>query len=143
MHLVLGETPQRAKHEQKRPEVAGVPGPTRSLFDRIPGIPLRSATGQTVGSLHPDNVHLLGPPGSRIECLVLSRCNTPTVASALLSADAEAAARERDRLWDLLWVLVVVWKDGIAERRGVGQVLASALEAAVEPAPEVKQVLLG
>ena len=141
MHLVLGESPQRVEHE--RSEVS-VPGPTRSLFDRTPGIPLHSATGQIVGSLHPDNIHLLGPPGSKIECLIVSRCATPTVASALLSADTKAARDgERDRPWDLFWVLVVVWQDGVAERRGVGQVLASALETAVEPAPEVKLVLLG
>ena len=29
----------------------------------------------------------------------------------------------------LFWVLCVVWQDGIAERRGVGQVLEEALEA--------------
>ena len=43
----------------------------------------------------------------------------------------------------LFWVLYVVWKEGIAERRGVGQILQEALEDAVEPAPRVKSVLLG
>lgn len=42
----------------------------------------------------------------------------------------------------LFWVLCVVWQDGIAERRGVGQVLEEALEDAVGQ-PEVKNVLLG
>lgn len=50
---------------------------------------------------------------------------------------------KKDGRWDLFWVLAVVWRDGIAERRGVGQVLASALETDVEPRPEVKMVLLG
>lgn len=142
MHLVLGTSPQQ-RTGYERPDL-GVPGPTRSLFDRIPGIPLHSATDQIVGSLHPDNVDLLGPPGSKIECLIVSRCTTPTVASALQPTDTEAARdEEKDRPWDLFWVLVVAWLDGIAERRGVAQVLTSALETAVEPAPEVKLVLLG
>jgi hypothetical protein len=42
----------------------------------------------------------------------------------------------------LFWVLCVVWQDGIAERRGVGQVLEGALDDAVGQ-PEVKNVLLG
>lgn len=142
MHLVLGTPPQRV--EDERPGL-GIPRPTRSLYDRIPGSPLHSATGQVVGSLHPDNVDLLGPPGSKVECLIVSRCTTPTVASALYPPGTEAAryGGEEDRPWDLFWVLAVVWRDEIAERRGVGQVLVSALETAVEPAPEVKMVLLG
>jgi hypothetical protein len=42
----------------------------------------------------------------------------------------------------LFWVLWVVWKDGVAKRRGVGQVLEEALEDAVGQ-PEVRSVLLG
>jgi len=39
-------------------------------------------------------------------------------------------------------VLYVVWKGGIAERRGVGQVLGEVLEL-TDDRPEVKLVLLG
>jgi hypothetical protein len=147
MHLTLGTAPHR--HEQwqnSQPEqyIHSDGNSTRSPFDRIPGIPLHSVTGQLVGSLHPDNVDLLEPPGSKVQCLIVSRCSTPTVASALLADEtAIADSAEKDGQWDLFWVLVVVWQDGIAERRGVGQVLVSALETAVEPGPEVKFVLLG
>jgi hypothetical protein len=147
MHLILGTAPWR--HEQwqnSQPghHVRGDGISTKSPFGRIPGIPLHSATRQLVGSLHPDNIDLLEPAGSKVECLIVSRCSTPTVASALLAAETTLAdGSENDRPWDLFWVLVVVWQDGIAERRGVAQVLASALEMAVEPGPEVKSVLLG
>ena len=42
----------------------------------------------------------------------------------------------------LFWELCVVWQGGIAERRGVGQVLEGALEDAVGN-PKVKCVFLG
>jgi hypothetical protein len=50
---------------------------------------------------------------------------------------------DREKPWKLFWVLYVIWEDGIAERRGVGQVLCEALDVAVEPKPQVKLVLLG
>lgn len=92
-----------------------------------------------MGSLHPDNLDLLETPGSNIECLIVSRCNTPVVGSTLLTLDGAST----EQPWKLFWIVHVVWKDGIAERRGVGQVVSSALETAVEPKPEVRSVLLG
>ncbi|KAF2022166.1 HET-domain-containing protein [Aaosphaeria arxii CBS 175.79] len=111
--------------------------PQNSL-EQTPGIALLSSES-IVGSLHPDNIALLPPPGSKIECLVISRCNTPTLGSALLYLPEH----DTQRPWTLFWVLYVVWKDGIAERRGVGQILKSAFETRVEPLPAVKHVLLG
>ena len=128
MHLVLGPD------KPTNPSSAAA-----SPFDRVPGCPLCSADGQLVGSLHPDNVELLPAPESCVECIVVARCNTPTVGSALLPPDSPVP----EKAWELLWVLHVTWQDGIAERRGVGQVLASALETAAEPSPQVKTVLLG
>lgn len=43
----------------------------------------------------------------------------------------------------LFWVLCVVWREGIAERRGVGQVVEEALEGAVGEAPRARGVFLG
>ena len=49
---------------------------------------------------------------------------------------------EPGKPWDLLWVIYVEWREGIAERRGLGQILVGALEDAVGE-PEVKLVVLG
>jgi hypothetical protein len=102
--------------------------------------PLHSASGKLVGSLHPDNVVLLLPmPHSEVDLIVVSRGQTPIGSSALLGLEQKPKPGQP---WDLLWVLYAVWRDGIAERRGVGQILVSALEDAAK-APEVKLVLLG
>lgn len=45
--------------------------------------------------------------------------------------------------WDLLWVMHIEWNGGgIAERRGLGQILVGGLEDAVG-VPEVKLIVLG
>ncbi|CAO2649177.1 Nn.00g101260.m01.CDS01 [Neocucurbitaria sp. VM-36] len=132
LHLRLGSTPPHQTEDMTS-------SPYSSPFDRIPATPLLSKTNQIVGSLHPDNTSLLPPPGSTIELLLITRSHTPTVASALFQLEST----DESRPMKLFWVLYVVWKEGIAERRGVGQILQDALEGAVEPAPRVKSVLLG
>ncbi|OBT65892.1 hypothetical protein VE03_05466 [Pseudogymnoascus sp. 23342-1-I1] len=72
---------------------------------------------------------------------VLSRCQTPIYGSALLGIEKERMPEPRQP-WDLLWVMHVEWREGVAERRGVGQVFVGALEEAVGR-PEVKMVDLG
>ena len=126
MHLILGTAAERY-HQGRSP------------FGRIPGISLFSTAHQLVGSLHPDNLDLLEAPGSTVECLIVSRCHVPTEASALFDLDGA----DTKQSWKLFWIIHVVWKDGIAERRGVGQILSSALETAINPKPETKVVLLG
>jgi hypothetical protein len=100
-----------------------------------------------VGSLHPDNLDLLPESRSKIECLVLSRSQTPTLGSALLetgrSDDDPDIDSANPKPWDLFWVLYCVWIDGIAERRGIGQVFVSVLGGTMEPRAEVKDILLG
>lgn len=126
MHLILGAT-------------AGPNSDSQSAFDRIPGIPLLCVTRELVGSLHPDNYNLLEAPGSKAEFVIISRCNSPTVGSALVSSDGANMKSS----WNLFWVLQISWKDGIAERKGVGQVLSSALETSVDSKPKIKTILLG
>ncbi|KAK2766785.1 hypothetical protein FQN54_006099 [Arachnomyces sp. PD_36] len=128
MHLVLGTAAEQSCRKRS------------SHFDRIPATPLLSKTNEVVGALHPDNLDLLEPSGSKVECLIISRCNTPTADSPLFALDGDS---NTEKPWDLFWVLYIVWKEGIAERRGVGQVLSSALEVAVEPKPEIKTIMLG
>lgn len=43
----------------------------------------------------------------------------------------------------LVWIMHVEWKDGIAERRGIGQMRVSGLAEAVAPGPTCRLVLLG
>lgn len=43
----------------------------------------------------------------------------------------------------LFWVMYVVWEGGIAQRRGIGQILEAALEDAASEKPSVKTVNLG
>lgn len=106
-----------------------------------PPRPLLSASGTTVGSLHPDNISLLPPPHSEIEHIVLSRCQTPIYGSVLLGLE-KGRMPTPGQPWDLLWVMHVERRDGISERRGIGQMLVGGLEDAVG-APEVKLVVLG
>ncbi|KAH8666977.1 heterokaryon incompatibility protein-domain-containing protein [Xylariales sp. PMI_506] len=148
IRLSLGQvqqSPAEWRENKSRPSMHGGPS-TQSPFKRIPGIPLHCNGGEIVGSLHPDNFDLLGPSGSVIECILLSRCSVPTVASALLnSRDGPSYNNDdnaQDATMDLFWILHVVWQHGIAERRGVGQVLASVLTQ-VEVKLDIKQVLLG
>jgi hypothetical protein len=119
-----------------------------SSFHRIPGVPLLSPSGETVGSLHPDNLGLLPPSGGSIECLLMSRCQALTWSSALGSegeADltSEPVRVEDDAPRDLFWALCIIWQNGIAERRGVAQLLSTAVGKACSPGPEIKDILLG
>jgi hypothetical protein len=109
-----------------------------SPFARIPGTPLLGASGSLNGCLHPDNISLLPSAGSTVEILLIARCHKPTIRSALLGMYSKGG----EQPMKLFWVLCIVWQDGIAERRGVGQVLEGALEDALGQ-PEVKSVLLG
>lgn len=124
-HLALEAMPTQERHRT-------------SPFDRVVGIPLHDKTGELVGSLHPDNFDLLCSQGSSVELLVITKCLEPTVGSALSALENQGPLP-----WRLLWVMHIVWKQGIAERHGVGQVLASALERSVGPRPQVKRILLG
>lgn len=112
--------------------------PNTSPFARVPGMPLLGASGRLNGCLHPDDISLFPSTGSTVEVLLVARCHKPTIGSALLDMYLEGG----EQPLKLFWVLCVVWQDGIAERRGVGQVLEEALEDAVGK-PEVKSVLLG
>ncbi|KAH9860702.1 hypothetical protein J1614_012034, partial [Plenodomus biglobosus] len=113
----------------------------QNAFDRVRGISLLSENDMPVGSLHPDNFALLPASSSVIELLVVAYSQTPTTNSALFTF--EHPDKHQSGPWKLLWCLYIVWKDGIAERRGVAQVQQTALETAVEPKPCVKSVLLG
>jgi hypothetical protein len=121
------------------------PGSNNNIvYYRIEGIPLLYPDGTVAGSLHPDNMNDVGSAGDIIELVVVARCQTPTVGSALWNQSVPhlVPAAGDNEPWDLLWVLQIAWIDGIAERRGVGQISTASLNHALEP-PEVKHILLG
>lgn len=132
LHLTMGTTTQPPNQDMSK----GFP---KSPFDRIPGIPLLSATNTLAGSLHLDNLTLLPTPSSRIELLIVAYSQIPTIGSVLLQVEGATT----DQPWELFWCLYVVWSNGIAERRGVAQIMQSSLREAAEPRPSVKSVLLG
>lgn len=97
IHLVLGETSRRNTSHQHNPghlRRVDAGKDTPHPFDGIPGLPLLCRDGEVVGSLHPDNIDLLPVRGSKIECIIVSGCQTLTVGSALLERDGtEAVSR--------------------------------------------------
>ncbi|KAI9147613.1 HET-domain-containing protein [Paramyrothecium foliicola] len=138
LHLFLGDIVSKADFETNK-------GTMPTLFDRVPAIPLRRNDGAICGWLHADNLDLLSEPGSAIELIILSRCQNPSVKAEedkAVFAEAIPGAPVSGP-WRLLWVLHIVWQDGIAERRGVGQILESALSNPTEPLPRLKTIYLG
>ena len=70
----------------------------------------------------------------------------PITGSALLARGKGKGADgpvQQTEAQDLFWVMHIVWYEGIAERRGIGQVTAEALENSFAPGPVVKEVFLG
>jgi hypothetical protein len=45
--------------------------------------------------------------------------------------------------WRLYWVMLLTWNDGVAERRGLGQILQSAVEKSFPPGPQWKEIVMG
>jgi hypothetical protein len=118
-------------------------GERASHFNRIQGIPFSLPRISSLVRFTPIiSAFSLPPshsPGSVVQCLIVSRCNTPTDSSALLAPEGA----EPEKPQKLFWILYVVWNEGIAERRGVGQVLGGALEMAAELKPDTKLILFG
>lgn len=44
---------------------------------------------------------------------------------------------------ELFWVMLLTWDDGVAERRGIGRVLRSAVENSFPPGPQWREIVLG
>ena len=114
---------------------------TPTLYDRLPPTPLLGQTGAVRGWLHPDNADMLPGSGCGIELAVLSRCQTPTV-DTIFGQDTRRDNDDGGGGGRLLWVLAIMGEDGVAERRGVGQVYEEALGDGVE-LPVFKTILLG
>ncbi|KAL1862635.1 hypothetical protein Daus18300_008433 [Diaporthe australafricana] len=109
--------------------------------------PLLSSSGEhTIGSLLPDNISLLPTqPGTPIDCIVVAHATADMEHSLLPSAPIQGDPTDDSSQGQgrLIWIMHVEWKDGIAERRGIGQMRVSGLAKAVAPGPTVRSVLLG
>ncbi|MCJ1377887.1 hypothetical protein MMC17_000983 [Xylographa soralifera] len=85
--------------------------------------------------------------GQIAEFLLLSKAQQRSRQSLIdkdLPNPARLANRESsDFPWDLYWVMLVVWKDDVAEKRGLGQVHQSALSRSYAPGLQWKEILLG
>ncbi|KAF4976017.1 hypothetical protein FZEAL_7273 [Fusarium zealandicum] len=136
IRLVAGHLPASDPERQS----ASINGKDRdSPSQGVQGAPLLSPAGEVVGSLHLDDVSSY-TPGQEVECLILSYSYQPIAGSAL-----PIVPKIRGNLdeWDLFWIMFVVEENGVYERRGVGQVLDSALANSCAPGPEFKPILLG
>lgn len=104
----------------------------------VKGSPLFTSDGELVGSLHVDNIasHTVGV---EVECLIIAYSKEPIAGSALPMSQESVGDYED---WNLFWIMHVVEKDGIYERRGVGQVLDSVLAKSCVGS-EGKVILLG
>ena len=74
--------------------------------------------------------------GVEYEFLVLSESRTPAPTMGIRN-------RKEKGKWDLYWVMLIKWTDGIAERKGIGQMYHSSLDRAFPPGPIWKQIVLG
>jgi hypothetical protein len=64
--------------------------------------------------------------------------------------EANKAPRERspslqdgvDNGWDYYWIMLIEWDNGVAERRGIGQIYKTAAEYSFLPGPVWKKIIL-
>ncbi|KAL6404521.1 hypothetical protein AUP68_13914 [Ilyonectria robusta] len=110
-----------------------------SPHQRVQGVPLLSPSGELMGSLHLDDIDS-HTPGTEVECLLMAYSHRPMAGSAL---PIPQGSPKNGADWNYFWILHVVTVGEVSERRGIGQVMNTALSQACEPGPESKAVLLG
>ncbi|KAI8719800.1 HET domain-containing protein [Fusarium sp. LHS14.1] len=135
IRLITGPPP--ASVPKQDPSSKALPRHKRPL-QWVKGSPLFTLDGELVGSLHVDNI-ASHAAGVEIECLIIAYSKEPIAGSALPKSRVPVGD---DDDWSLFWVMHVVEKDGIYERRGVGQVMDSVLTKSCVR-PEGKVILLG
>lgn len=109
--------------------------------------PLLSSSGEhTVGTLLPDNISLLPTqPRTPIDCIIVAHAVAEMEHSLLPPIPNQGDPTDKSALGHdrLIWIMHVEWKDGIAQRRGIGQMRVSGIAKAVAPGPTCRLVLLG
>lgn len=135
IRLVTGPPPTSAPKQD--PSSKALPRHKRPL-QWVKGSPLFTLDSELVGSLHVDNI-ASHKAGVEVECLIIAYSKEPMTGSALPKSQVPVGD---DDDWNLFWVMHVVEKDGIYERRGVGQVMDSVLTKSCVRS-EGKVILLG
>ncbi|RSM18720.1 hypothetical protein CDV31_002440 [Fusarium ambrosium] len=135
IRVITGPPP--ALEPKQDPSSKALPRHKRPL-QCVKGSPLFTPDGELVGSLHVDNI-ASHTAGVEVECLIIAYSKEPIAGSVLPKSQIPVGD---DDDWNLFWIMHVVEKDGIYERRGVGQVLDSVLEKPFIRA-EGKVILLG
>ncbi|KAI8691935.1 HET domain-containing protein [Fusarium sp. Ph1] len=135
IRLITGPPP--ALELRQDPSSKALPRHKRPL-QWVKGSSLFASDGELVGSLHVDNI-ALHTAGVEVECLIIAYSKEPIAGSALPKPQEPV---DDDDDWNIFWIMHVVEKDGIYERRGVGQVLDSVLTKSCIRS-EGKVILLG
>lgn len=135
VRLIVGPPP--TLEPRRDPSSSAFPRHKRPL-QWVKGSPLLTSDGELVGSLHVDNV-TPHTTGVEVECLIIAYSKEPIAGSALPKPRVPVCDNDD---WNLFWVMYVVEKDGIYERRGVGQVVDSVLAKSCVRS-EGKVILLG
>ncbi|KAK4457026.1 heterokaryon incompatibility protein-domain-containing protein [Cladorrhinum samala] len=117
------------------------------VFLKIEEVDVFYADGILVGKdgVHYGPVHLDGfeettlfDSKSPLEFLVLSEADTD-----LDSLRRFAPVIGRPDIWNYYNVMLIEWNQGIAERRGMGQMLKEGVHQSFEPGPVWKEIILG
>lgn len=105
--------------------------PSNAQATRVKGAELFDGTNTVCGEIYLDDLKTW-KAREQVECVLLSWCLQPPLAGI---------ADPLHQPEDLLWIMFITWEHGIAERRGIGKISASAVKNSLVPAV-VKPILL-
>jgi hypothetical protein len=92
------------------------------------------------GGVGIDDEAVLEDMGKPVEFLILSECRNSSFSG--FGRQGNLLIKLNPEPFDLYWVMLIKWKGGIAERKGLGQIYQYALNDAIST-PEWKQIVLG
>jgi hypothetical protein len=117
--------------------------PHRKVYAEDLTADVRDRDSKPCGSIFLSDYNIL-EGGQPHELLVLSECRYSLERSPISDRKYDSIFMKLNQdLWDLYWVMLITWKDGIAERRGLGQIYQDAFDRAYPPGPVWKEIVLG
>lgn len=128
---------------------AQLPWPTNTENDTSnvePSAALYDSEGSFAGLLIFDIANFVGEDGE-YELTILSDSRT----SLFHRMDLPDASHlnpfvshyDTEQDWRLYWVMLLIWNEGVAERRGLGQLLQSSVDKSFPPGPQWSEIVLG